>query len=309
MLGTASQAPTRTRNQNGYLLRWDGLGVLFDPGEGTQRQMQHAGVSAHAIDHLCVTHFHGDHCLGVPGVVQRLSLDRVDKPVYAHYPASGAEYFRRLRYAAAFHEVATLVEQPVERNGPVATGPFGTLEARRLDHRIDSFGYRLVEPDGRRMLPEALARLDITGPDVGRLLHEGVLHRDDRSVALAEVSEHRPGQRFAFVMDTRLCEGVYALAEHADMLVIESTFLNQDAGLAADYGHLTAAQAARVAAESGVRCLVLTHFSARYPDPTRFHEEAAAVFDGPIVVAEDLTRVPVPPRRAGAGVGWRGARG
>jgi len=298
VLGTASQAPTRTRNQNGYLLRWDGLGVLFGPGEGTQRQMQHAGVSAHAIDHLCLTHFHGDHCLGVPGVVQRLSLDRVDKPVFAHYPASGAEYFRRLRYATAFHEVATLVEQPVEETGPVATGAFGTLEAHRLDHRIDSFGYRLVEPDGRRMLPEALARLDITGPDVGRLLREGVLRRDGRTVPLAEVSEPRPGQRFAFVMDTRLCEGVYALADHADMLVIESTFLDEDAGLAADYGHLTAAQAARVARESGVRCLVLTHFSARYTDPTRFHDEAAAVFDGQIVVAEDLSRVPVPARSA-----------
>ncbi|GAB3435108.1 ribonuclease Z [Actinophytocola sediminis] len=296
VLGTASQAPTRYRNQNGYLLRWDGVGLLFDPGEGTQRQMVLAGVSAHDIDHLCLTHFHGDHCLGVPGVVQRLSLDRVTRPVHAHYPASGAEYFARLRYAASFHEVAPLVERPITAPGPVATGTFGTLEAHRLDHRIEAFGYRLVEPDGRRMLPDELARLDIAGPDVGRLLRDGELTRAGRRVRLAEVSEHRPGQRFGFVMDTRLCDGVYAVADGADLLVIESTFLDQDAGLAAEYGHLTAAQAAGVARECGVRCLVLTHFSARYTDPTRFYDEASSIFDGQVVVAKDLTRVPVPAR-------------
>jgi ribonuclease Z len=298
VLGTASQAPTRHRNQNGYLLRWDGMGLLFDPGEGTQRQMLLAAASGHDIDRICVTHFHGDHCLGVPGVVQRLSLERVPQPVYAHYPASGAEFFHRLRYAATFHEVATLHEEPVERDGTIATGPFGTLEARRLDHRIDTFGYRLVEPDGRRMLPAELSRADISGPAVGRLQREGVLHHRGRRVTAEEVSEPRPGQRFAFVMDTRLCDGVYALADGADMLVIESTFRHDDADLAAEYGHLTTTQAAKVATECGVRTLVLTHFSARYPDPTGFHDEAAAVFGGDIVVAEDLIRVPMPARRA-----------
>jgi ribonuclease Z len=77
VLGTASQAPTRTRNHNGYLLRWDDEGILFDPGEGTQRQLTLAGVAASAITRICITHFHGDHCLGLPGVIQRLSLDRV----------------------------------------------------------------------------------------------------------------------------------------------------------------------------------------------------------------------------------------
>ncbi|MBQ1015985.1 ribonuclease Z, partial [Micromonospora sp. M51] len=90
---------------------------------------------------------------------------------------------------------------------------------------------------------------------------------------------------------------VYALAEHADLLVIESTFLESEAALAAEVGHLTAAQAARVATESGVRRLVLTHFSQRYSDPRRFHDEARAHFDGELIVAEDLTTVQLPPRR------------
>ena len=297
VLGTASQAPTRTRNHNGYLLRWDGLGLLFDPGEGTQRQMTFAGVSANDVDHLCLTHFHGDHCLGVPGVVHRMAADRVRGAVHAHYPASGAEHFHHLRHASAHDDAVQLDEHPITGDGAIAQDEFGTLLAMRLDHRIDAFGYRLEEPEGRRMLPEALARWGVRGSDIGRVQRGEAVRVGDRTVDPREVSEVRPGQRFAFVMDTRLCDGVFALAEDADMLVIESTFLDQDAELADRYRHLTAKQAAQVAAESGVRCLVLTHFSQRYTDPRRFHDEAAEVFDGTIVVASDLDRIAVPRRR------------
>jgi ribonuclease Z len=289
VLGTASQVPTRTRNQNGYLLRWDGEGLLFDPGEGTQRQMLLAGVAASDVTRICLTHFHGDHCLGVPGIVQRLSLDKVPHPVRAHYPASGAAYFARLRHACAFYEGADLREEPVSGDHAVLGGG---LEARRLDHGVEAYGYRLVEPDGRRMLPERLAARGIAGPRIGELQRLGSLD----GMTLDEVSAPRPGQRFAFVMDTRLCDAVYALAEGVDLLVIESTFRHGDLAQAQAYGHLTARQAARVAAESKVRTLVLTHFSQRYPDPAGFAAEAAEEFDGDIVVAADLMRIPFPPR-------------
>jgi ribonuclease Z len=132
---------------------------------------------------------------------------------------------------------------------------------------------------------------------VGRLQREGAIVVAGRTVRLADVSVPRRGQRFAFVMDTRLCDGVYALADGADMLVIESTFLTEDESLARTYGHLTARQAATVAADCGVRKLVLTHFSQRYADPAQFAAEASEVFGGEIVVAADLARVPLPPRR------------
>ncbi|MBV7697677.1 ribonuclease Z [Streptomyces sp. TRM70350] len=294
VLGTASQVPTRHRNHNGYLLRWDGEGILFDPGEGTQRQMLRAGVAAHDIDRICVTHFHGDHSLGLAGVIQRINLDQVPHPVTAHYPRSGQRFFNRLRYATAYRETVQLTESPVDRDGALASCGTYTLEARKLSHPVESYGYRLVEPDGRRMLPERLAAHGIKGPDVGRIQREGTLG----GVALEEVSEVRRGQRFAFVMDTRLCEGAYALAEGCDMLVIESTFLDEDEELAVEHGHLTAGQAARVARESGVRHLVLTHFSQRYSEPDAFERQArAAGFEGELSVAHDLLRVPLPKRR------------
>lgn len=293
VLGTASQVPTRHRNHNGYLLRWDGEGILFDPGEGTQRQMLRAGVAAHDIDRICITHFHGDHSLGLAGVIQRINLDQVPHPVTAHYPASGQKFFDRLRYATAYRETVRLREEPVERDGTLADGPPYALEARLLSHPVESFGYRVTEPDGRRMVPELLARHGIKGPDVGRIQREGRLG----GVGLDDVSEHRAGQRFAFVMDTRLCPGVYELAQGCDLLVIESTFLDADVRLATDHGHLTAGQAARVARDAGVRHLVLTHFSQRYSDPSEFEREArAAGFEGELTIAADLVRVPVPKR-------------
>ncbi|MGW2279266.1 ribonuclease Z [Streptomyces sp. NPDC001770] len=293
VLGTASQVPTRHRNHNGYLLRWDGQGILFDPGEGTQRQMLRAGVAAHDIDRICVTHFHGDHSLGLAGVIQRINLDRVPHPVTAHYPASGQHFFERLRYATAYRETVELTEAPVTADGVLATTDAYTLDSYRLSHPVESYGYRLTEPDGRRMVPTLLAAHGIQGPDVGRIQREGSLG----GVPLDAVSEHRPGQRFAFVMDTRLCDGVYRLAEGCDLLVIESTFLDEDLALATDHGHLTAGQAGRVAAEAGVRHLVLTHFSQRYDDPELFEVQArAAGFEGGLTVAQDLTVVPVPAR-------------
>ncbi|WP_381565008.1 ribonuclease Z [Streptomyces eurythermus] len=294
VLGTASQVPTRHRNHNGYLLRWDGEGILFDPGEGTQRQMLRAGVAAHDLNRICVTHFHGDHSLGLAGVIQRINLDRVPHEITAHYPRSGRRFFERLRYATAYRETVALTEAPVAADGLLAVTRSYTLEARRLSHPVESYGYRLVEPDGRRMLPDRLAAHGIQGPDVGRLQREGRLG----DVALEDVSEVRRGQRFAFVMDTRLCDGVHALAEDCDLLVIESTFLDEDADLAAEHGHLTAGQAAAVARDAGVRHLVLTHFSQRYTEPEEFERQArAAGFTGELTVAHDLLRVPLPKRR------------
>jgi ribonuclease Z len=345
VLGTASQVPTRRRNHNGYFLRWDGEGLLFDPGEGTQRQMQFAGVTASHINRICITHFHGDHCLGLPGVLQRMSLDEVAHDVEVCYPASGRDVFGHLRHAAIYRDSVLLLERPVAVDGPVAMErPAGAmelagidgpadwslghggeglgdgeepgadaeglgraegrgadfrLEARQLLHTVPTIGYALIEADGRRMLPGKLAAAGIAGPDIGRLQREGRLIVSGRSVTLEQVSEPRAGQRFAFIMDTSLCDAAFALAENADMVVCECTFANADAALAREHGHLTAGEAGRIAAESGARSLVLTHFSQRYDEEAteRLADEAGAAFGGEIVLASDFDRIAIPRRR------------
>jgi len=296
VLGTASQTPTRYRNHNGYLLRWDGEGILFDPGEGTQRQFTLADVSAADVTRICITHFHGDHCLGLPGMILRLALGQGALPIPVHYPAAGEPYFQRLRAASAGQEWIPVDGRPASGREVVHRGDSYTLRCAPLEHRVETLGWRLEEPDGRRMLPDRLAEFGITGPDVGRLQDAGHLRVGDRDVRIDEVSEPRPGQVVAVVMDTRWCDAAVELAERADLLICESTFLSVDEQLAHDYGHLTARQAGRLARAAGARKLVLTHFSRRYTDLEPFGAEAREEFDE-VVLAQDLDRIPVPPRR------------
>ena len=296
VLGTAAGVPTRARNHNGYALRWDDELLLFDPGEGTQRQMLWAGVSASRVTRICITHFHGDHCLGLPGVLQRRAADRPGSAVDVYFPAESAEHFERLYLATSSAPPSSARGHPT-RPGRVAQAATFTLRAAALDHRVPALGWRIEEPPARRMLPDRLAAVGLSGPDVGRLAREGALDVDGRPVHLEDVSVPRPGQRFAFVMDTRLCDAAFELARDADLLVCEATFLSNDARLAADYGHLTAAQAAQIALEAGARRLVLTHFSQRYGDDAQpFLAEARAIFDD-VIAVRDLDRVALPPRR------------
>jgi ribonuclease Z len=299
VLGTASQVPTRARNHNALFLRWDNLGILFDPGEGTQRQMAYAGLAATQITHIAITHFHGDHCLGLAALVQRISLDGVPHEIPVFYPRSGQVYFERLRHASIFHDQARIVPRPF--SGPpgqdivLAEIEGTTLTARALEHRVECYGYRLKEPDGRRMLPERLAATGLKGPLIGELIRRGELTLNGRTVRVEEVSVPRPGQAFALVMDTRPCEGALALARGADLLACESTYLTSEAAEAHAHYHMTAAQAAELARAAGVRRLLLTHFSQRYGSTVLFEREAAALH-GDVVAAEDLTVVAVPKR-------------
>ncbi|RPF21559.1 ribonuclease Z [Myceligenerans xiligouense] len=333
VLGTASQVPTRTRNHNGYVLYWDDQAILFDPGEGTQRQMLRAGVAASDLSRIALTHLHGDHSLGLAGVVQRISLDGVKHTVPISFPASGEPWVRNLCDATAFHHRERLALQPLSDGAwpggvpsdggaegvPSGAGAFPavvvprvagerpsraavTLTARRLDHGIEAFGYRLQEADSTSFDPGLLAARGVVGPDVGRLRRDGSLTLPDGGVVRREeVTVPRPGQSFAFVMDTRLCDAVGELADGVDLLVIESTYLERDASLAAEHGHLTALQAARAAAGAGVRHLVLTHFSQRYESadgsgPLEFEREARQAFDGGLTIAGDLDQITVPRR-------------
>lgn len=296
VLGTGAQVPTRARNQNGYLLRWGDDSILFDPGEGTQRQLLLAGASTGRLSAICVTHFHGDHCLGLPGVLARFVLDGRADPVDLYFPASGAPYVERLRAAAVFERWPHLRLVPVPPEGGTYERPGHRLVARPLRHSIDTIGWRIEEPAHRNLREDALAALGLAGPAVGQLVREGRIETARGTVTYEELSETRRGQRFAFVMDTAPCDGALELAHGADMLVAESTFLDADVDLARAYLHLTARQAGEIAAEAGAGLLVVTHFSARCPHDDDFAGEAAREHPR-TVAAHDLACIEMPPAR------------
>jgi ribonuclease Z len=296
VLGTASQAPTRYRNHNGYLLRWDGFGILFDPGEGTQRQMVMAGVPSSAVDMICLTHLHGDHCLGVPGMLARMSLDGRVGTIEICFPQPSEPEMHYLLNAAVGRR--SVVPVPVAcGEGEVRSAPPLRVSARWLDHSVATLGWRLDEPPGRTMDRQALERAGIAGPAVGELIQQGFLDTPHGTFRLEDMSRPRRGQSFAFVMDTRYCAAAVELARGVDLLVCESTFLSGDEELAAEYRHLTARQAAELAREAGARRLLLTHFSQRYTDEAAFARDAEEVFPG-VRAARDLDVVAFPSRPA-----------
>ena len=290
VLGTSSQLPTRTRNHNGYVFRWDREGLLFDPGEGTQRQLTFAGVPAGRITRILLTHLHGDHCLGLPGVLLRLALDGGEDPVPIYYPASGHTYVERL-CDASIGRPRSVRLVPVDDEGAVIdAGPF-TITAQPLAHSVPTLGWRIAEPDRVHLDPERLAAAGIHGPAAGQLLADGSVEVEGRTVALDDVSEVRPGPSVAVVMDTAVCDAAVRLAAGVDLLLCEATFLESESFLARDYGHLTAREAATIAREAGAKRLVLTHFSSRYDDLDAHRREAAAVFPD-VLVATDLAVIP-----------------
>jgi ribonuclease Z len=294
VLGSSSQVPTRQRNHNGYLLLWDGEGVLFDPGEGTQRQMTIFNVRAHQIHHIAITHFHGDHCLGLPGVLQRISLDGVPHPVHVHYPKSGEVYFERLRRASIFVDKADIRPNPVVEEGLIFETPKWTLHSAKLDHNnVDARGYRLQERPKWRMDPDRLREHGLEGRVIGQLMAQGEIEHDGRTITLDDVGTYTDGQSMAFLLDTRPCPGALELARGVDLMVVESTYLSSETREARAHGHMTADQAGRLAAEAGARRLLLTHFSQRYPMNAPFAREAGRHHDD-VHAAIDGMRVSVP---------------
>jgi len=294
-LGTSSQVPTRERSQNAYLLRWDGEGFLFDPGEGAQRQLTLAGISASSIHQICITHFHGDHCLGLAGIVQRLSLDRCGHPVHLHYPESGQIYIDRLCSAAIYQTQVELVLHPVSASQEMLelqrTAAY-TLTAQTLIHTAPAIGFRVEEAPGIRFIPEKLEQAGVRGAMVGELQRNGRIECGGRTVRLEDVTVPRAGVVFAFVMDTRPCPAAVALARDADLLLMEATYTSEHQDLAELYFHSTAADAAKTASAGCARKLALTHFSQRYPDSAQHLMDAQRIFPE-VIVLNDLDRIEI----------------
>lgn len=291
ILGCSSQQPTRFRNHGAYLFRWNDEGLLFDPGEGTQRQFIFANIAPTVITRIFVSHFHGDHCLGLGSILMRLNLDKVTHPIHCYYPASGKKYFDRLRYGTIYHENIHVVEHPVFEQGVVDDDGKFRIEAKFLDHGVDNLCWRITEPDTRKFNQEDLKTNGIRGLLVRELIEKGQIAIDGKVIRLEDVSWIRKGDSIAIVIDTRLCPNAFEIAQNAKILLCESTYLEEHQELAYKHFHLTARQAASIAKKANVKKLILTHFSARYQNLRGFETEAKEVFPNTFI-AEDLKTFP-----------------
>lgn len=277
ILGCGSQQHTRDRNHNAYLLRWKTEGFLFDPGEATQRQFIFAKIAPTAVTRIFVSHFHGDHCLGLGAMILRLNLDKVPQPIHIYYPESGKRYFDNLRYSSIYTQTITIVEHPVKVSKEMTlvdeTEDF-LIYGALLNHGIDCIGWRIQEKDTRKCVKEKLKEKGVHGPMVKELLDKGAVVTEHGRVDLDDVSYVKPGDSVAVVIDTLKCSQAVELARDVKLLLIESTYLDSEKELAENYKHMTATQAAQIASEAGAKKMVMTHFSARYSEEEVFEQEA-----------------------------------
>ena len=295
-LGTSASRPTVERNVASVALVREGETLLFDCGEGTQRQMMRYGVSF-SLNDIFFTHFHADHVLGVVGLMRTMALQGRTEPLRLWGPAGGTRILRRaeglgverLGFPVEITELAPGV--PVSRAG-YSLVPFA------VDHRgTPSLGYALVE-DIRlgRFNPDAARALGIPEGPLWGALHRGrpVTLDDGRVVEADElVGPARTGRRVVITGDTRPCDATVEAARGADLLVHEATFADEEAARAVETGHSTAREAGDVAARAGVGRLVLTHFSARYSrDTATLDREARSVFPQ-VTIARDGMEVEV----------------
>ena len=276
-LGTSAMVPTKDRNHASVYLEHEGVGILFDCGEGTQRQLRIAGISPAKIRIICITHWHGDHALGLVGLLQTMGASHNEHEVTLIGPAGTSERIASLMeiYPAALPYTLNVID--AEQGSHRFSG--FRIASQPLMHVIPNLGFAFVEDDSRVLEHERIKREKIRdGPWLGRLQKGQDAEYDGRTLPLEDYTRLRKGRKVSYVTDTSYCKEAVELARNSDVLICESTFTSEHDEKSLAYDHMTAQQAAQLAVAAGVSRLVLTHFSQRYTRVDAFLEEAQAVF-------------------------------
>ena len=297
-LGTSGAVPTVDRNPSSLHVRREGDAFLFDAGEGTQRQMMRYGTGFD-VQAVFLSHVHGDHVLGLPGLVQTWDFNDRDYPLDVYAPRGTGGTVRDLVRAVGPTPSFRLDVHEVSPGETVLDREAYAVETFRTDHRTRSVGYALVEDERKgRFDRERAEELGVpVGPQFSEL-HEGnPVELEDGTLVRPEqvVGDPRPGRTVVYTGDTRPTEATVVAAEGADLLVHDGTFADRDAERARETGHSTAGEAGTVASRADVRRLALTHVSSRYAgDASELYDDAAGTFGGDVVVAHDGLTVDVP---------------
>jgi ribonuclease Z len=305
-LGTSGAVPTTRRNTSALMVEREGDRLLFDCGEGTQRQMMRYGTGF-AVSHVFLSHLHGDHVLGLPGLVQTWDFNDREAPLAIHAPAGTRRDIEALLSATGEDAGYPIRISQASPGEVVLDADEYEVRAIDVDHRTQAVGYALVEDDRRGRFDRETAESELgiePGPAYERLHRGEAIEHEGRTIHPEEVvGPPRPGRRFVYTGDTRPCDTVVAAAEDADLLVHDGTFASDRADRAQKTAHATAREAAEVATRANAKRLALTHVSTRYAgDEAVLEREVREAFDGgpapgdePVVfVADDGQELDVP---------------
>ncbi len=298
--GTGGSIPTAARGLPALLVRRGGERMLFDCGEGTQRQLV-GSVGLTDLDDVFLTHFHADHWLGLPGLLKTFDLRGRERPLAIHGPAGLHQLLTAaMRLAGRVRYDLRVIELTA---GDVLTREGYKIAPVPVAHRVQAFGYVLYEDERPGEFdPEAAVRLGLTpGPEFGQV-QRGATVRDVTPDQV--LGPPRGGRKIVISGDTAPSEALQVAAHAADLLIHEATFAEEERERAGETQHSTAAQAAGLARDAEVRMLALTHFSSRYP-PSALRDEARAVFRATVLPRDfDTIEIPFPERGGPDLVRW-----
>jgi ribonuclease Z len=296
-LGTAAGVPTRKRSLPAILLQREGEQLMFDCGEGVQRQMLMAKTSLNKITKVFISHMHGDHVMGLPGLLQTMALLGRERRLDIYGPPKLREFLHGISETVQFVLTFQVEIHEIKRAGIICQGKEYAVHAVRSKHVITSFAYAYVEKSrSGTFYPERAKALDVSeGPLWSKLQKGEEIKLPNGKIVKPEdvMGPPRLGRKIVYTGDTRPFKRLEEFAEGADMLIHDSTLGDELAARAEEYGHSTVDQAAESAKEAKVKQLVLTHISQRYEDTSKWLEQARKIFKNTIV-AEDFATIEIP---------------
>jgi ribonuclease Z len=295
-LGTAGSVPTPERNTSAVLINRKGELILFDCGEGTQQQMMRARTGMGKLSSIFITHFHADHILGIPGLIQTMNFNGRTDPLTIYGPHWVKEFVQILA-AIGFYKLNFNIEAiQLNPGDKIDLGDY-FIDAIKTEHSVPSLGYALVEKDRPgRFDPERVNELGIPEGPLFKRLHKGEdIKIKGKTIKSSDVvGPSRPGRKIVYSGDTRPCSGIFVASNKANLLIHDGTLADDMIDWAKESMHSTAGEAASLAAQTNVHELILTHISSRYSkDTKKLYEDALQNFKN-VRIAADLMEIDIP---------------
>jgi ribonuclease Z len=291
-LGTGQAIPTARRNHTALLLKYKEENILIDCGEGTQRQFRKAKLNPCKITRMLITHNHGDHIFGIPGLLQTLTLNNYSK-ILRIYGPKGTKKFLGLMLKMFVRQGKIKLEIKEISFGRVFETPEFYVQAEPMRHGTPCLAYSFVEKDKIRIYKNKLKKLKLKGKIISKLSEGKDVLWKGKKIRASQLTYKQEGRKIAIVLDTAPNPNCYKIAKNSDLLVSEAVYSESESELAKQYKHLTAGQAAKIAGKSKAKKLILTHLSQRYENKeNRILEEAEKIFKN-TKVAEDLDVVEI----------------
>ncbi len=283
-LGTSNAIPTAQRNHPAILLQWENEHILFDCGEGTQRQFKHANLNPCKLTRICITHLHGDHVLGLPGLMETLEMSEYAKTLKIYGPHGLRRHidllqqiYGRFKIAHEIHELPLKIESKEFM-----------IENALMEHNIATYAYAFIIKDKLRLDKTKLKKFKLPNLPIIRELQQGRdIVWEGKKIKAKDATYCEKGKKIAVVLDTKFTPAAIELATNADVLICESTYAEREAAYAENYKHLTASQAATIAKKAKSKLLVLTHIAQRYEHNLKVIEkEAKKIFKNTKIVKD-----------------------